>query len=94
MVITVCSSRITYHNLITGILCCSNQHSLIPYIFARFETSIEIQVKGDFICSEDNEVAARKLPLGIGAVESLIPQVVNLRMKGNNKFWLQNNAEI
>ncbi len=29
-----------------------------------------------------NEVAARKLPLGSGAVESLIRQVVNLRMKG------------
>ena len=41
-----------------------------------------------------NEVAARKLPLGSGAVESLIRQVVNLRMKGNSKFWLQNNAEI
>ena len=41
-----------------------------------------------------NEVAARQLPLGSGAVESLIRQVVNLRMKGNSKFWLQNNAEI
>lgn len=41
-----------------------------------------------------NEVEARKLPLGSGAVESLIRQVVNLRMKGNSKFWLQNNAEI
>ncbi len=41
-----------------------------------------------------NEVASRKLPLGSGAVESLIRQVVNLRMKGNSKFWLQDNAEI
>ena len=41
-----------------------------------------------------NEVVAQKLPLGSGAVESLIRQVVNLRMKGNSKFWLQNNAEI
>ena len=41
-----------------------------------------------------NEVASQKLPLGSGAVESLIRQVVNLRMKGNSKFWLQNNAEI
>ncbi|WP_375506118.1 ISLre2 family transposase [uncultured Nostoc sp.] len=41
-----------------------------------------------------NEVASRKLPLGSGAVKSLIRQVVNLRMKGNRKFWLQNNAEI
>lgn len=41
-----------------------------------------------------NSVAFRKLPLGSGAVESLIRQVVNLRMKGNSKFWLQDNAEI
>jgi hypothetical protein len=41
-----------------------------------------------------NEVAFLKLPLGSGAVESLIRQVVNLRMKGNGKFWLKNNAEI
>jgi hypothetical protein len=41
-----------------------------------------------------NEVAFQKLPLGSGAVESLIRQVVNLRMKGNGKFWLKNNAEI
>lgn len=41
-----------------------------------------------------NEVASKKLPLGSGAVESLIRQVVNLRMKGNSKFWLQDNAEI
>ncbi len=39
-------------------------------------------------------VAAHQLPLGSGAVESLIRQAVNLRMKGNSKFWLQNNAEI
>ncbi|MCV3213056.1 ISLre2 family transposase [Plectonema radiosum NIES-515] len=41
-----------------------------------------------------NEVAFQKLSLGSGAVESLIRQVVNLRMKGNGKFWLKNNAEI
>ena len=40
------------------------------------------------------QVAALKLPIGSGAVESLIRQVVNLRMKGNGKFWLRNNAEI
>lgn len=39
-------------------------------------------------------VATHHLPLGSGAVESLIRQAVNLRMKGNSKFWLQNNAEI
>jgi hypothetical protein len=43
---------------------------------------------------KSNEVAFQKLPLGSGAVESLIRQVVNLRMKGNSKFWLKNNAEI
>ena len=39
-------------------------------------------------------VAAHHLPLGSGAVESLIRQAVNLRMKGNSKFWLRDNAEI
>ena len=27
-------------------------------------------------------------------MESLIRQAVNLRLKGNGKFWLQRNAEI
>lgn len=40
------------------------------------------------------EIAVLKLPIGSGAIESLIRQVVNLRMKGNGKFWLPNNAEI
>jgi hypothetical protein len=39
-------------------------------------------------------VALNQLPLGSGAVESLIRQAVNLRMKGNSKFWLPDNAEI
>jgi len=39
------------------------------------------------------KVANLKLPIGSGAVESLIRQVVNLRMKGW-KFWLRNHAEI
>ena len=34
------------------------------------------------------------LPIGSGAIESLIRQVVNLRLKGNGKFWLPENAEI
>ena len=34
------------------------------------------------------------MPLAVVAVNSLIRQVVNLRMKGNSKFWLKNNAEI
>ena len=37
---------------------------------------------------------AQKLPIGSGAIESLIPQVINLRIKGNSKFWLKNNSEI
>ena len=30
----------------------------------------------------------------VGLLDCLIRQVVNLRMKGNSKFWLQDNAEI
>ena len=40
------------------------------------------------------QLSALKLPIGSGAIESLVRQVVNLRMKGNGKFWLPNNAEI
>ncbi len=40
------------------------------------------------------QVLGEKLPIGSGAIESLIRQVVNLRMKGNSKFWLKENAEI
>lgn len=39
------------------------------------------------------QVAALKMPIGSGAIESLIRQVVNLRLKGNGKFWLLHNAE-
>ena len=41
-----------------------------------------------------NKITQLKLPIGSGAVESLIRQAVNLRLKGNGKFWLQHNAEI
>jgi len=40
------------------------------------------------------KVAAMKLPIGSGAIESLIRQVVNLRLKGTGRFWLLNHAEI
>lgn len=40
-----------------------------------------------------SQVAAMKMPIGSGAIESLIRQVVNQRLKGNGKFWLQENAE-
>lgn len=40
------------------------------------------------------QISAHKLPIGSGAIESLVRQVVNLRLKGNGKFWLPDNAEI
>jgi hypothetical protein len=40
------------------------------------------------------QVAAQKLPIGSGSIESLVRQVVNLRLKGNGKFWLPQHAEI
>ena len=33
------------------------------------------------------------VPLGSGAVESMIRRVVNLWIKGTGKFWLEENAE-
>lgn len=39
-------------------------------------------------------VATMHLPIGSGSIESLIRQVVNLRLKGNGKFWLPQKAEI
>lgn len=33
------------------------------------------------------------IPMGSGAVESAVRRVVNLRMKGNSIFWLEENAE-
>lgn len=41
-----------------------------------------------------SQVAAMKLPIGSGAVESLIRQVVNCRLKGTGKFWLLQHAEL
>ena len=43
---------------------------------------------------EYKRVAALNLPIGSGSIESLVRQVVNLRLKGNGKFWLQAHAEI
>ena len=34
-----------------------------------------------------NKISQLNLPIGSGAVESLIRQAVNLRLKGNGKFW-------
>lgn len=35
----------------------------------------------------------RKIPIGSGAVESAVRRVINLRIKGNAKFWRESNAE-
>jgi len=40
-----------------------------------------------------SQLAGMKMPIGSGAIESLIRQVVNQRLKGNGKFWLLENAE-
>jgi hypothetical protein len=40
------------------------------------------------------QVKALNLPIGSGAIESLIRQVVNLSLKGNGQFWLPEHAEI
>ena len=40
------------------------------------------------------QVQQMNLPIGSGAIESLIRQVVNLRLKGAGKFWLAEHAEI
>ena len=41
-----------------------------------------------------HRVQALKLPIGSGAIESLIRQVINLRIKGTGKFWLKHHAEV
>ncbi len=46
------------------------------------------------IASAYTQVQALKLPIGSGGIESLIRQVVNLRLKGTGKFWLPVHAEI
>ena len=43
---------------------------------------------------EYKRIAAMNLPIGSGSIESLVRQVVNLRLKGNGKFWLEEHAEI
>lgn len=40
-----------------------------------------------------NHFRSQNLPLGSGVIESLIRQVVNIRLKGCAKAWLQENAE-
>jgi hypothetical protein len=36
---------------------------------------------------------SRGIPMGSGAVESAVRRVVNLRMKGNSIYWLEDNGE-
>ena len=43
---------------------------------------------------EYKRIAVMNLPIGSGSIESLVRQVVNLRLKGNGKFWLEAHAEI
>jgi hypothetical protein len=40
------------------------------------------------------QIQAMKLPIGSGAIESLIRRVVNLRLKSSGKFWLPKHAEL
>jgi len=40
-----------------------------------------------------NHFRSQNLPIGSGVIESLIRQVVNIRLKGCAKAWLQENAE-
>lgn len=42
---------------------------------------------------EYSEFKAAHVPLGSGAVESAIRRVVNMRLKGSSKYWLEENAE-
>lgn len=35
----------------------------------------------------------KKVPIGSGAVESAVRRIVNMRMKGNARFWLEENGE-
>ncbi|NEP52289.1 MAG: ISLre2 family transposase [Moorea sp. SIO3C2] len=39
-------------------------------------------------------VASLNFPIGSGAIESLIRQVINLRIKSTGKFWLKHHAEL
>ena len=40
-----------------------------------------------------DRMRALKLPEGSGAIESVIRRVVNLRLKGNSKYWNEENAQ-
>jgi len=40
-----------------------------------------------------NLLAEKKLPIGSGATESAVRQIVNMRLKGAGMFWKIENAE-
>ena len=40
-----------------------------------------------------NIIKEKKLPIGSGAIESVIRQVINMRLKNAGTFWLEENAE-
>lgn len=40
-----------------------------------------------------DQMREKNLPMGSGATESAIRQVVNMRLKGTGMFWLEHNAE-
>jgi hypothetical protein len=65
----------------------------------RSEQKQEAQSALDFFAKQPERFCYAKLkklnwPIGSGAIESLIRQVVNLRVKGNGKFWLPQHADL
>ena len=40
-----------------------------------------------------DHLGGRGLPIGSGAVESAVRQIVNQRLKSNGMFWLETRAE-
>jgi len=85
----------------------SNQEKSSELIQEMISLEKEAKLAKDSLISEINHllklqkakginyhlIAEKKLPLGSGAIESLIRQAVNLRLKGNGKFWRKHNAE-
>lgn len=67
-------------------LCKGRNAKTVRKAFGYFETHQHRMRYGQF--------AARKLPLGSGAVESCVRRLINLRMKGNGIFWDPANAEV
>ena len=52
-----------------------------------------LQRHGDAGRLDYGDFRRRGLPLGSGAIESSIRRVINLRLKGNGIFWLEDHAE-